>query len=107
MGPGHAVDVRVTLVKDTTVRCLDCGDGEVPCVLHPDSYAGCLAGRSDETFFEGERTDTREEVAAVLIVRYFGAVRPHLQEEIVNVGVLALGRSNQCDLRRQRVAPTH
>ncbi len=62
-------------------------DGEAVGVLHPDPHRRDVAGRRDEPLFERERTDAREQVAAVLVVGHFGAIRPDLQEQVVDVGV--------------------
>ncbi len=47
----------------------------------------------DQSLFEREGSDAREEVAAVLVVRDLGAIGPDLQEQIVHVGVVATAKA--------------
>ena len=106
-GAGHAVDARCAVVAHDATGCFNSSDGETVGVLHPDAYVRRCALGAEEPLLQRKGTDAGEEVAAVLTVRHFGAVGPHLKKEIVDVGVGSLRRAHDRDLGRQWMTPAH
>src|ERR1039458_5671419 len=94
------------VVANSTVGCVYGGDGQALRVLHPNAYGSRVTPGADQTFFQGERSDTGEEAAAVLAVGGLGAVGPHLQEQVVHVRVVACRRADGGDLGGERMSTT-
>ena len=83
----YTVDCRRPVVANLATWRLHMGDGQRLRVLHPDPHRRHVTGRLDQPFLEGERANAGEQVAAVLVVGDLCAVWPHLQEQVVDIGV--------------------
>ena len=102
-----AVDARIATIGDAPTRCLHPGDSGLAGIFHVDRNLGLAVARRHEAAFDGEGTDTGEDVAAVLRVGDDRLVDEDLQEQIVDIDSLALGLLHHRDLGGQRIGPSH
>ena len=61
-----------------------------------NAHLGDVTGGCNQALLNGEGTNTRKDIAAVLPAGHFGAVHRHLQEQVVHI---AAGVSRRADDR--------
>ena len=101
----HAVDRGVAGVVGQPAVERERGGGEAVGVDHEDPHRRRVRLRvgGDEPALDRERPDAGQQVAAVLLVGDDRLVDEDLQEQVVDVGVGAIGRADHRDLAGQRV----
>ncbi|MNK96297.1 hypothetical protein D3C87_1165710 [compost metagenome] len=80
---------------------------DLPSVFHEDPHRRYSALHRHQPAFDGERPDTGKDVAAVLAVIDTRLVDQHLGKQIVDVGLDARRRFDDCHFAGQRIAATN
>jgi hypothetical protein len=107
VGAGHAVDARGSVVADAPTRRLDQRRGEGLGVAHPDADGRHRVTRRHEALLDREWSDGGKHVATVLTVGDLRPIWPDLEEQVLDVRVVAGRQTHHGDLRRQGVTASH
>jgi hypothetical protein len=107
-GKGDAIELEVAQLLNRAVLHRHMGNDPLPDVGLPDADDGRAIGRRrDEAGIDGERSDSRREVAAVARPVDHGRVDRHLAEQIVDIAVGPLRLRQDDDLAGARGRAAH
>ncbi|MCY1311706.1 hypothetical protein D3C87_1483770 [compost metagenome] len=76
-------------------------DGDLPGVLHENTHSRDLARRRHQATFNGKRSDSSQNIAAVLAVIDPGLIDNNLSEQVIDIGVATQRMANDRNLARQ------
>ena len=88
--PDSTIDASIALVANHAIRCLHSCNSDTTRIEHANPHRGLSIICGHKPLLNSERTNARENVAAVLTITDIGLVHHHLQEQVINVDICGI-----------------